>query len=73
MLTTHGQRLPLGGVRLTVFCLLRQGDGEQWDGYSISYWHNRLNTNANWTFPQVTTRLCQPSRMQLSQSVFICW
>jgi hypothetical protein len=24
----------------------------QWFAYSISYWHNRLNTNANWTFPQ---------------------
>ena len=31
------------------------GDGEQWFGYSISYWHNRLNTNANWTFPQAAT------------------
>ena len=24
-------------------------------GYSISYHHNRLNTNGNWTFPQVAT------------------
>ena len=31
------------------------GDGEQWFGYSISYWHNKLNTNANWTFPAAAT------------------
>ena len=32
-----------------------EGDGDQWLGYSISYQHNRLNTNGNWTFPQVAT------------------
>lgn len=31
------------------------GDGDQWAAYSISYWHNRLNTNGNWTFPQHDT------------------
>ena len=31
------------------------GDGDQWEAYSISYWHNRLNTNVNWTFPQQAT------------------
>ena len=31
------------------------GDGDQWFGYSISYWHNRLNTKANWMFPQGAT------------------
>jgi hypothetical protein len=31
------------------------GDGEQWVGYSISYFHNLLTKNANWTFPQGAT------------------
>ena len=31
------------------------GDGDHWVGYSISYWHNRLTTNASWTFPQAAT------------------
>ena len=31
------------------------GDGEDWIGYSISYWHNTRNTIANWTFPEAAT------------------
>ena len=26
-----------------------------WVAYSISYWHNFLNLDANWTFPQEAT------------------
>ena len=31
------------------------GDGEEWVAYSVSYWHNLRNTNADWVFPQTET------------------
>lgn len=31
------------------------GDGEAWEAFSVSYWHNRLVTNSSWLFPPAAT------------------
>ena len=32
-----------------------EGDGEQWDAYSVSYWHNRLTKVEAWKWDKVAT------------------
>ena len=60
LLALNGSLVLAGGrpnplSRDVVVWLNAAGDGEQWFSYSISYWHNELNTNPNWTFPEAAT------------------
>eukprot|EP00937_MAST-01D_sp_MAST-1D-sp2_P005122 g5122.t1 len=60
LLALNGSLVLAGGrpnplSRDVLLWLNAEGDGERWVPYSISYWHNRLNANANWTFPQAAT------------------
>ena len=41
--------------RDVVVWLNAEGDGEEWVAYSISYWHNKANTNPAWAFPPEAT------------------
>ena len=53
LVLTGGRPDPISRDQL--MWLNARGDAEQWDAYSLSYWHNRLTTNANWTFPSAAT------------------
>ena len=53
LVLTGGRPNPISRDQL--MWLNARGDAEHWEAYSLSYWHNRLTTNANWTFPSAAT------------------
>ena len=60
LLALNGSLVLAGGrpsplSRDVLLWLNAAGDGERWVAYSVSYWHNARNANANWTFPQAAT------------------
>ena len=46
---------PTPTSRDVVVWLNAEGDGEEWVAYSVSYWHNKANTNPAWAFPSELT------------------
>ena len=46
-------------------------DGEDWQPYSVSYWHNKLTTNSSWIWPAAATNFSRWPRYSRSYTSIV--